>query len=160
MTLTLILNGEDVTIGCDEGKRLSDVLRDGFGLLSVRSGCSLGSCGSCTVLIDGRAVPSCMVLAFAAQDAEIVTYEGFRETAEHRDVEEGFKAAGYECCGYCAPGRMIAVSALLERNREPDPRAIREALAGINCRCSGSSGVEEAVRAAAAARQGRLERNG
>ena len=96
MTVSFILNGEDVSANVRSIDRLSDVLREAFGLLGLHSDCRCGRCGRCFVLLDGRLVPSCIVPAFSVRGKEVVTIEGFAQTEEYRDVAEGFKAAGVE----------------------------------------------------------------
>jgi carbon-monoxide dehydrogenase small subunit len=113
VTLSFILNGEDVSARVRTVDRLSDLLRDSFGLFGVRSDCRCGRCGRCLVFLDGRLVPSCMVPAFRVRGREVVTIEGFAQTDEYQDILEGFSAAGVSTCGFCEEGKMMAVAALL-----------------------------------------------
>jgi aerobic carbon-monoxide dehydrogenase small subunit len=156
MIIGFILNGDDVSARVEPGDRLIDVLREQFRLIGAKAGCYAGRCGSCTVLLDGRSVPSCMVPAFAARNTEIITIEGFSQTVDYLDIEQGFQRAGIETCGYCTAAKVLTAHALLDKNPDPDDEEIRAALSGIVCRCNEPSGLIAAVREAAVARQRRI----
>jgi len=158
MTLSFILNGEDVSIRVRTVDRLSDVLRGGFGLLGVQSDCRSGRCGRCLVFLDGRLVPSCLVPAFRARGSEVVTIEGFALTDEYQDIVEGFEAAGVETCGFCEAGKIMATAALLERHSRPGAGEILEQLSSAPCRCTDPESLVRAVQAAADRRARRLYR--
>jgi len=136
-----------------EGESLLHVLRERFGLPGTKNACEQGECGSCSIYLDGELVNACLVLAAQAENAEIVTVEGLGGDggALHR-VQEAFLAAGAVQCGFCTPGFVVSVHALLERTPDPTDAEIRAALAGNLCRCTGYAKILDAVRLAAAAR--------
>jgi carbon-monoxide dehydrogenase small subunit len=138
------------------GESLLTVLRDRLGLPAAKSGCGQGECGSCSVLVDGELLCSCLVLAAAATAADIVTLEGLQpeEQADLTDVQRIFVEQGAVQCGFCTPGLVMAVHDLLARNPAPDDLALREAFSGNLCRCTGYGRIVEAARAAAATRTG------
>jgi carbon-monoxide dehydrogenase small subunit len=158
MTVSFILNGEDVSAQARSVDRLSDLLRDVFGLLGVRSDCRCGRCGRCLLFLDGRLVPSCIVPAFSARGKEIVTIEGFAQTEDFRDMTEGFKAAGVETCGFCEAPKIMIASALLERRPRPSPREILEHMSSAPCRCTDPAAIVKAVQAVAELRARRIYR--
>jgi carbon-monoxide dehydrogenase small subunit len=158
VTLTFILNGEDVSVRARTVDRLSDILRGHFGLLGVQSDCRCGRCGRCLVFLDGRLVPSCIVPAFRARGREVVTLEGFALTDEYRDIAEGFASAGVETCGFCEAGKIMAAAALLERRSRPAREEILEQLSSAPCRCTDPESLVKAVQGAAEARARRLYR--
>ncbi len=139
---TLTVNGERRAVaGAWDGESLLYVLRERLGLMSPKAGCEQGECGSCSVLVDGVLVCSCLVLAAAAPHSRIVTLEGVAAQGVQRAlVEEG----GVQC-GFCTPGLVMAIHDLLSRHPEADPLEIREALAGNLCRCTGYGRVLAAV---------------
>jgi aerobic carbon-monoxide dehydrogenase small subunit len=156
MIIGFILNGDDVSAKADPEDRLIDLLREQFRLFGAKAGCYAGKCGSCSVLLNGRVVPSCMVPVFAARSTEIITIEGFVQTVDYLDIEKGFRKAGIETCGYCASAKILTAHALLETNPDPDIEAIRTAFSGIVCRCNEFNGLSQAVRESAIARQRRI----
>lgn len=156
MIIGFILNGDDVTARIESGDRLVDILREQFKLVGAKAGCYAGHCGSCTVLLNDRATPSCMVPAFAARNTEIITIEGFIQTVDFLDIDQGFRKAGIETCGYCTAAKILTAHALLERNPDPDAQAVRQAFSGISCRCNEASALIAGVREAAVARQRRI----
>jgi len=158
MNLSFILNGEDVSIRARTGDRLSDLLRDGFGLLGLQSDCRCGRCGRCLVFLDGELVPSCLLPAFRVRGCEIVTIEGFALTDEYHDILDGFAEARVETCGFCEPGKIMAVGALLERKTRPSAEEILEQLSSVSCRCTDPVTMIAAVQAAAELRARRLYR--
>jgi len=158
MTLSFILNGEDVSLRVRTLDRLSDVLRDGFRLLGVHSDCRCGRCGRCLVFLDGKLVPSCLVPAFRARGAEVVTIEGFALTDEYQDILEAFAQAGVSSCGFCENGRIMATAALLERKARPTREEILEQLSSTPCRCADPESLVAGVQAAAERRARRLYR--
>jgi len=135
-------------------KRLLDVLREDLGLTGTKEGCGEGECGACAVLVDGELVNSCLVPACQADGHAIRTVEGLAgDDGALHPVQQAFWDKGGAQCGICTPGMLLAAVALLERNRRPDEAAIREALAGNLCRCTGYVKIVEAVAAAAARRR-------
>jgi aerobic carbon-monoxide dehydrogenase small subunit len=147
--ITLKLNGESRTVDVEPSDILLDVLRDRLGIKSPKIGCERGDCGSCTVLLDGKSVRSCLVLAIEADGHEIVTVEGLcceRLTA----LQESFLAHNSFQCGYCAPGVTLAATELLQKNPHPTEQEIKEAISGNLCRCTGYEPIIEAIRAVAA----------
>ena len=143
------LNGEEMTVRSDPLRRLLDVLRDILQMTGVKEGCGEGECGACAVLINGKVVNSCLVPVGYVNGAEVVTIEGFRETDRYQVLVTSLSQAGAVQCGFCTPGIVIAAEALLQSNPRPSENAIREALAGNLCRCTGYSMIVEGIRIAA-----------
>jgi carbon-monoxide dehydrogenase small subunit len=139
------------------GESLLFVLRERLGLLGAKGACEQGECGSCSVLVDGHLVCSCLVLAASAVDRPIVTVEGLAEPAAPTDLQRAFVDAGAVQCGFCTPGLIVAAHALLERRPDPTVTEIREELSGNICRCTGYGRIIEAVRRVADERH---DRNG
>jgi carbon-monoxide dehydrogenase small subunit len=138
------------------GESLLYVLRERLGFPGAKAGCEQGECGSCSVFVDTTLVCACLVLAAAAVDTEITTLEGLQPSARGAvtDVQRAFVETGAVQCGFCTPGLVMAVHALLETNPEPTDLAVREAISGNLCRCTGYGRILEAVEVAVAARQG------
>jgi carbon-monoxide dehydrogenase small subunit len=130
------------------GESLLHVLRERLGLPGAKNACEQGECGSCSVLLDDRVVCSCLVLGAAAVDRDIVTVESLADESTLSDVQQAFVDAGAVQCGFCTPGLIMAVHELLDRQPRPDDLAIREAISGNLCRCTGYGRVLEAVRVA------------
>ncbi len=130
---------------------LLNVLRDQLGLLGVKYGCGTGDCGACTVLVDGQALNSCLLLAIRMQGKEILTVEGLADGDQLHPLQQSFIDAGAVQCGYCTPGMLLSSKALLDENPDPDEEEIRRALAGNLCRCTGYKKIVEAVQSAAKA---------
>ncbi len=149
MKITFTLNGKQVTTEASPASRLLDILRDDFNLTGVKEGCGEGECGACVVFLDGRLVNSCLIAAGSVQDSEIETIEGFRETERYKVIKESFLDAGAVQCGFCTPGFIMAVEALLRENSTPAEDEIKEALSGNLCRCTGYNMIFEAVKLAA-----------
>jgi len=145
------INGEPHEAEVWAGASLLTALRDAFGLPGSKNACEQGECGSCSVLLDGVLVCSCLVLAAQAQGHELVTVEGLAEDGELHPVQEAFVRAGAVQCGFCTPGLVVATVDLLARNPSPSEDEIREAISGNLCRCTGYVKIFEAVRLAAAA---------
>ena len=148
MTIRFTLNSREVKIDTDPLRRLLDVLREDFGLAGVKEGCGEGECGACSVIIDGELANSCIVPVGTVQDAVVLTIEGYRETERYRVLEESFAAEGSVQCGFCTPGFVMAAEALLSKNPTPDEGAIREAISGNLCRCTGYHMIVEGIAAA------------
>jgi carbon-monoxide dehydrogenase small subunit len=150
----LRVNGQDRDVSdAWIGESLLTVLRDRLGLLGAKGACEQGECGSCTVLIEGEAVCSCLVMAASAVDCDIVTVEGLPSDAGLTDVQSAFVEHGAVQCGFCTPGLVVAVHKLLEDNPAPSPAEVKEALSGNICRCTGYGRIFAAVEAAARVRR-------
>ena len=148
MTLKFGLNGEATEWTVAPGEVLLDALRR-HGYYGVKRGCETGECGSCTVLLDGRPVDSCLMFAAQVEGREIVTIEGLASGDELHPIQEAFLDHGAVQCGFCSGGMVLSAKALLEHNPDPDEAEVREALAGNLCRCTGYRKPVEAVLAAA-----------
>ena len=149
MRIELHVNGEPCEADVWEGESLLFALRERFGFPGSKNACEQGECGSCSVLLDGRLVCSCLVLAAQAEGHEVVTVEGLAEDGRLHRVQEAFVAAGAVQCGFCTPGLVVATADLLEHNSDPTEDEIREALSGNLCRCTGYAKIFDAVRLAA-----------
>jgi len=147
--LRLRVNGEPVEVMAPPHHTLLEVLREEMGLTGTKHGCELGECGTCTVLLDGRPVLSCLVLPRACQGKPIVTVEGLQRGAEPDPLQRAFAELGAAQCGYCTPGILCAARDLLDRRPDPTRDEIREALSGNLCRCTGYIKIYEAVELAA-----------
>ena len=149
VTLTLRVNGEDRDVIVPVHKTLLEVLREELGLTGTKHGCELGECGTCTVLVDGTPVLSCLTLPVELAGRTITTVEGLAPGGRHHPLQEAFTELGAAQCGYCTPGILVASKALLDRNPAPTRRAVAEWLAGNLCRCTGYLKILEAVELAA-----------
>ena len=145
--LTLEINGERHDLDVPAGRRLVDVLRDDLELLGTKLACGEGACGACAVLVDGRAVNSCLLLAAAAEGHAIVTIEGI--SREATPLLDAFVAEDALQCGYCTPGQIVSATALLARVAQPTGEQVRDAMAGNLCRCGAYPKIERAVLRAA-----------
>jgi carbon-monoxide dehydrogenase small subunit len=139
--IELSINGEPYEADVWEGESLLYALREGLGFPGSKNACEQGECGSCSVLLDGELVCSCLVLAAQAQGHEVVTVEGLRHA-----VQDAFVKTGAVQCGFCTPGFVVAAADLLARNPSPSDDEIREALSGNLCRCTGYAKIFDAVR--------------
>jgi len=150
--IELLVNGECYEIPILSSWTLLEVLREKIGLTGTKESCDMGECGCCTVLIDGKPVRSCLILAVEAQGTEITTIEGLRNRdGKLHPVQEAFINYGAVQCGFCTPGMVLASKALLDEKPSPTETEIRRALAGHLCRCTGYTKVFEAVEAVASA---------
>jgi carbon-monoxide dehydrogenase small subunit len=147
--LKLRVNGEDYAIFTEPWNTLVKVLRNDLGLTGTKEACNTGNCGVCTVLIDGKAVKSCMVLAFQAEGKEILTIEGLSKNGQLHPLQQTFIDHFAVQCGFCSPGMILAAKALLDDNPDPTEEEVRFGLAGNLCRCTGYVKIVEAVLAAA-----------
>jgi len=143
--IELSVNGEVWEVEAAPHRTLLEVLREDLGLTGAKEGCGLGTCGSCTVLIDGAPVLSCLTLALEAQGKNITTIEGLMKDNKPDPLQEAFVNHGALQCGWCTPGAIMSSKALLENNPNPSREEIREALAGNLCRCTGYKKIVEAV---------------
>ncbi|HLB12539.1 MAG TPA: (2Fe-2S)-binding protein [Dehalococcoidia bacterium] len=151
LSLTLRVNGREDNLEVPHQKTLLEVVREDLGLTGAKEGCEDGTCGTCTVLLDGHAVRSCLLLAAEAQGHEITTIEGLSDGQQLHRIQEAFVNVGGIQCGFCTPGMILAAKALLETNPSPTEGEVREAISGNLCRCSGYAKIVESVLAAAAA---------
>jgi len=149
MRIALRVNGEPHEAEIWEGESLLFALRERLGLPGSKNACEQGECGSCSVLLDGRLVCSCLVLAAQADGHDVVTVEGLAENGRLHRVQEAFAETGAVQCGFCTPGFVVAAADLLEHNGAPSDDEIREALSGNLCRCTGYAKIFDAVRLAA-----------
>lgn len=154
MHVRLRVNGEWREADAWEGASLLTMLRESLGLLGSKNACEQGECGSCSVWLEGEVVCACLVLGAQAEGREVRTVEGLADDVGLHPVQEAFVAAGAVQCGFCTPGLVVAVTDLLDRDPSLDEPAIREALAGNICRCTGYAKILDAVRLAAAAKRG------
>ena len=154
MGINLRVNGRLERLEVEDADTLLEVLRDGLKLWSVREGCGVGACGTCTVLIEGRPVSSCLLLARRAEGREILTVEGISSERDYDPVQEAFIEQRALQCGYCTPGFMLSVKALLDETPAPSEEEVREYLCGNLCRCAGYADILRAVRAAQEKRRG------
>jgi aerobic-type carbon monoxide dehydrogenase small subunit (CoxS/CutS family) len=146
--ITLRLNGREEKVDIDDADTLLEVLRDRFSLWSVRESCGVGACGSCTVLLDGKPVSSCFLLAARVAGKEITTLEGLSRDGNLHPIQEAFVAERALQCAYCTPGFILAVKALLAENPHPSDEEIKDYLSGNLCRCGGYADILRAVRRA------------
>ena len=149
MRIALSVNGSPAEADVWEGESLLYVLRERLGYPGSKNACEQGECGSCSVLLDGKLVCSCLVLAAQADGHDVVTVEGLAEDGRLHRVQEAFAETGAVQCGFCTPGFVVTAADLLERNPAPSDDEIREALSGNLCRCTGYAKIFDAVRLAA-----------
>ena len=149
MKINFILNGDPTTIDVAENARLVDVLRNDFHLTGTKEGCGVGECGACTVIIDGNAVASCLVLAVSVEGKSVLTIEGLSKNGELDPVQEAFIDHHAAQCGFCTPGFIMSAKALLDRNPSPTREEIRIAISGNICRCTGYHQIVDAIEDAA-----------
>jgi aerobic-type carbon monoxide dehydrogenase small subunit (CoxS/CutS family) len=153
VNVDLVVNGRRVAADVHPGETLLEVLRR-LGFVSVKNGCAHGDCGACAVLLDGRAVTACLLLAAQAAGRSIATAEGLADEEGLHPLQQALLDAGGVQCGFCTPGVLMAAADLLARTPDPTEREIRVALAGNYCRCTGYVKIVEAVHEAAAALRG------
>ena len=143
------VNGKDYELKIDGGERLLDTLRDRLKLKGVKEGCSIGECGACTVILDGKAVNSCMVLTAQVNGSEILTIEGLEKDGNLDPLQQSFIDHQAVQCGFCTPGMLMSAKALLNHNPSADRDDIKTALEGNICRCTGYEQIIEAVESVA-----------
>lgn len=149
MKIRFTVNGREVEAETDAQTRLLDLLREDLRLTGTKEGCGEGECGACTVLLDGRAVNSCLVLAPQVDGKDVLTIEGLANGAELHPIQRAYVEKGAVQCGFCTPGFIMATYALLQANSAPTDEEILTALEGNLCRCTGYAKIVEAVRYAA-----------
>ena len=145
------VNGLRIETEVDPAQTLLQFIREDLGLTGTKSGCENGECGACTVLMDGKPVRSCIILAVEADEAEIITVEGLAGEEKLHPVQQAFIDHSAVQCGFCIPGVLVASKALLDRHPDPTEEDILEALGGHLCRCGGYKAMSEAVKTAAGA---------
>jgi aerobic-type carbon monoxide dehydrogenase small subunit (CoxS/CutS family) len=150
-SVAITVNGERYEREVEARKLLVHFLRDDLDLTGTHVGCDTGNCGACTVLLDGRAVKSCMLLAVQVDGAEITTVEGLSQDGELSPLQRAFSEHHALQCGYCTPGMLISATYLLARNPQPSDEEIRRAIQGNICRCTGYVNIVKAIRAASEA---------
>jgi carbon-monoxide dehydrogenase small subunit len=149
-TISFFLNGSEVKAAISDHLRLIDCLRETLNLTGTKEGCGEGECGACTVIIDGKAVNSCLYPALEVEGKNVVTIEGLRDSENRLSpIQQAFVDSGAIQCGFCTPGMILATMALLDSNANPSDLDIREALQGNLCRCTGYVQIIEAVKQAA-----------
>jgi carbon-monoxide dehydrogenase small subunit len=149
--ITLKVNDREYDLVIPVNRTLTQVLRENLMLTGTKHGCSLGDCGSCTVLMDGQPVNSCLVLAVEAEGHEILTIEGLSEEGKLHPIQQAFVEHGSIQCGFCSPGMILSAKALLDKNPTPAKSEIREALSGNLCRCTGYQKIVDAIESLAKA---------
>ncbi|MFN7087764.1 MAG: (2Fe-2S)-binding protein [Burkholderiales bacterium] len=147
--VSITLNGVTRTVAVTPETTLLKLLREHFGLTGAKLGCDVGDCGACTVLVDGKAVNACLMLAAQADGREVLTIEGLASRDGLHPLQQAFEAHASLQCGFCGPGVILSAKALLDDNPDPTPHDIRDALAGNLCRCTGYTKMIEAIREAA-----------
>jgi len=148
------LNGEAAEVAFAPHKTLLEVLREDLALTGTKHGCELGECGTCTVLVDSRAILSCLMLGLEAEGRQVTTIEGMAAGSKLHPLQETFADLGAAQCGYCSPGFLLVAEELLKKNPRPTRDEIKEALSGNLCRCTGYIKIYEAVELAAARMRG------
>ena len=143
------INGRPVRAEVATDRVLADFLREDLGMLGTKKGCGVGECGACTVIVDGRAVASCLMPAIAADGREILTVEGLGTDEKLHPLQQAFIDHGAVQCGFCTPGMLMSAKALLDGNPSPDREEIRRAMSGNVCRCTGYTKIIDAVSAVA-----------
>ena len=143
--LTLRVNGERRTVAAPPHHTLLEVLREELNLTGTKHGCELGECGTCTVLVDGVPILSCLTLPQQVTEADILTVEGLANGPELHPLQTAFAAEGAAQCGYCTPGMLLTAKALLDANPHPSRGEIAHAISGNLCRCTGYTAIYEAV---------------
>ncbi len=146
LTVKFKLNGKNVELATHANRRLLDTLRGEFGLTGTKEGCSVGECGACTVILNGEAVNSCLVLIGQIQNAEVITIEGLAQENGLHPLQQKFLEYGAVQCGYCTPGMLLSTYALIQKNPSPSDEEIKEAIAGNLCRCTGYKQIIDAVK--------------
>jgi carbon-monoxide dehydrogenase small subunit len=144
--IKMTVNGKKYEITVQPNQTLVKVLREALGLTGTKVGCEIGDCGTCTVIMDGKAVNACLVLAVQADRREILTIEGLARDEALHPLQESFIMEGAIQCGFCTPGMIMSAQALLKENPDPDEAQIREGISGVLCRCTGYSKIVQAIK--------------
>ena len=146
--VVLKVNGIDYRLSIEPRRTLLEILRENLGLTGTKKSCNEGNCGACTVLLEGRPVASCLVLAIDAQGKEILTIEGLSDGEKLHPIQEAFLKHGAIQCGFCTPGMVMSAKALLDENPKPTVAEVRKAISGNLCRCTGYQHIVDSVMAA------------
>jgi len=149
LKLNITVNGISHTLRIDPNLRLLDLLREELHLTGTKEGCGIGECGACTVILEGRAVNSCLILAGQCEGREITTIEGVTPEDDLSPLQQSFLDNGAVQCGFCTPGMILSATALLNHNSTPTEAEIRQAISGNLCRCTGYTQIVEAIQAVA-----------
>jgi len=152
--IQVVVNGKTYELMVQPWKTLLEVIREDLKLTGAKEGCGQGECGACTVMMGGKTVNSCLVLAVEADGQEITTIEGLSEDSKLHPIQEAFVEHAGMQCGFCTPGMIMSAKELLDRNPDPSEREIREGIAGNVCRCTGYTKIVESIGAAAKAMKG------
>ena len=155
LTISLTVNGKSHTAALEPSTSLLDFVRDTLGYKGTKLCCNTGECGACTIIFNGKPINSCVTLAADANGAQITTVEGVADGDKLHPVQQAFIDTGAVQCGYCTPGFIISVKALLDRTRHPTPEEIEEAVSGNICRCTGYAKIVDAIQLAAERLEGR-----
>ena len=147
--ITLLVNSREYMLSVESDALLIDVLRDQLCLTGTKKGCGTGDCGACTIIMDGKAVTSCLMLAVAAQGKSITTIEGLEQEGRLHSIQDAFIQHGAIQCGFCTPGMILTAKTILDENPDPSEAEIRFGIAGNLCRCTGYTKIVEAIMAAA-----------
>ena len=148
-SITLKINGEIYKLHVKPNALLLDVIRDEIGLIGTKRGCDTGECGACTILIEGKPVNSCLLLAVEADGKDVLTVEGLARNGQLHPLQEAFVEEGAVQCGFCTPGILLSVKALLDTNPNPTEEEIKTDIAGNLCRCTGYTKIIKAISSAA-----------
>jgi carbon-monoxide dehydrogenase small subunit len=143
--IRLIVNDKDYEIAVRPNQTLADVIRNDIGLTGTKKGCEVGECGTCTVILDGKPVNSCLVLAVQANGKNVLTIEGLETDQGLHPIQQAFVDKGAIQCGFCTPGMILSAKSLLDQNPTPDEKEIRTAISGNLCRCTGYQKIVEAI---------------
>jgi len=144
-SINLKINGEPYEVSVKPNTTLLDLLRDEIGLTGTKKGCDTGQCGACTVLLDGKSINSCLVLAVDANGKEVLTIEGLASDGKLHPLQEAFIQEGAVQCGYCTSGMILSAKALLDENPTPKEEEVKKAIAGNLCRCTGYIRIVKAI---------------
>jgi carbon-monoxide dehydrogenase small subunit len=147
MIINFILNGKETSVTISNNKRLIDLLRDDLKLTGTKAGCSIGECGACTVIINGKAVNSCLILAQQVDECDVITVEGLAEGDKLNTLQQNFLKYGAIQCGFCTPGMLMSAYALFLDNPTPSREEIETAIEGNLCRCTGYKPIIQAISA-------------
>ena len=144
--IKITVNSKKYEMAVEPNQTLVEVLRNELGLTGTKVGCEMGDCGTCTVIMDGKAVNACLVLAVQADGREILTIEGLARDEALHPLQESFVIEGAIQCGFCTPGMIMSAEALLTENPDPNEAQIREGISGVLCRCTGYSKIVQAIK--------------
>jgi carbon-monoxide dehydrogenase small subunit len=155
--LAFTLNGEKIEINVHPSETLLDVIRKRLRLTGTKKGCGSGECGACTILLNGKPVNSCLILALNVSGASILTIEGLAQSGELHPLQKAFRDYGAFQCGFCTPGMVLGAKALLDEDPSPSEEKIKEALSGNLCRCTGYTSIVRAIQSLAGKREDERE---